>query len=430
MIKPILQLYPMIPAAGETEREALRPLGRNVERYQTVVHGMTDLVKAADELGFWGVSTIEHHFHSEGYEVGPSPGLLNAHWAAVTKRIRIGQLGYTMSAQSPFRVAEDTAIIDHLTRGRSFVGFSRGYQARWTNILGQHVGVRATLSPAGMDQERRAAMGQTELAHETENDRINREVFEENIEIVLKAWTSDSIDHRSSRWQVPFPYETGIDWKMRETTKRFGAEGEIGEDGMVRRVSVVPAPYTQPHPPVFVASNASIETVEYCGTRGFIPTYFSAVGRAGKFGRVYAERARDSGFDVAIGENQALVRWMQIGDTTADARQAISDYDVEIYKNLYQPLTPVMPFDPADPVQSVIDCGLWMYGTVDEVRDQFVRQWEELPAEYVVLIVHYAQQPFDSVVRNMELFMEHVKPALDELTAYAPSAARVRTGGG
>ena len=74
MVKPILQLYPVLPAESEEERASLRPLGRNVERYHDVVHGMVDLVKAADDLGFWGVSTIEHHFHSEGYEVGPSPG--------------------------------------------------------------------------------------------------------------------------------------------------------------------------------------------------------------------------------------------------------------------------------------------------------------------------------------------------------------------
>ena len=91
MIKPILQLYPMIPAADEAERAALRPAGRNAERYQDVVRGMNELVKAAEEIGFWGVSAIEHHFHSEGYEVGPNPGLLNAHWAAITDTINIGQ---------------------------------------------------------------------------------------------------------------------------------------------------------------------------------------------------------------------------------------------------------------------------------------------------------------------------------------------------
>ena len=51
------------------------------------------------------------------------------------------------------------------------------------------------------------------------------------------------------------------------------------------------------------------------------------------------------------------------------------------------------------------------------MRDQYVELWQ-LPAEYVVLIYHWAQQPAESVVRQLELFMEHVKPALDEMTPY------------
>jgi hypothetical protein len=39
MLKVILQLYPVIPAANEAEREALRPIGRNRERYQETLTG-------------------------------------------------------------------------------------------------------------------------------------------------------------------------------------------------------------------------------------------------------------------------------------------------------------------------------------------------------------------------------------------------------
>ena len=135
MVKVIVQLYPMIPAKDEEERAAKRPIARNSELYQEVLTGWHDIVKAADEMGVWGIATIEHHFHSEGYEVGPNPGVLNGYWAATTKNIRIGQMGYVMSANNPIRVAEETAILDHLTRGRFFVGFARGYQSRWVNVL-------------------------------------------------------------------------------------------------------------------------------------------------------------------------------------------------------------------------------------------------------------------------------------------------------
>ena len=71
-----------------------------------------------------------------------------------------------------------------------------------------------------------------------------------------------------------------------------------------------------------------------------------------------------------------------------------------------------------DLVDPMINTGLCMAGNTSEIRDQFVAQWKHLPAEYVILIYHYAQQPKESVIKNLKLFMEEVKPALDELTDY------------
>jgi hypothetical protein len=60
MAKPkvIVNMYPVLPAADEADRAAKRPIGRNSEIYNTVLHEMVDIVKAADDLGVWGVSTI------------------------------------------------------------------------------------------------------------------------------------------------------------------------------------------------------------------------------------------------------------------------------------------------------------------------------------------------------------------------------------
>lgn len=421
MVKVILQLYPVIPASRQ-ERIDNRPIGRDAARYQNVLRDWHDVVRAADDMGLWGVSSIEHHFHSEGYEVGPNPGLMDAYWAAITKNVRVGQLGYVMSAQNPFRVAEDTAIIDHLSRGRSFVGFARGYQARWTNILGQHLGARATLSPTGMPPEKLAEWTEAEQAQRLDDDRVNRDVFEEQLDLVLKAWTESSLD-ANGRWQVPFPYDEGIDWTM-TATKEMGAEGEMDEHNRIRRVSVVPAPLTQPHPPVFVSSNASRETVEYCGRRGFIPTYFSKIDRAAEYAAAYVEAAAEVGHKVPYGKNQAVVRWGQIGETEKAAREAVMAYDVDIFRDLYAGTTPMI-FDPAEPVQSVLNSGLWVVGDIEQVKDQYIELWEKMPSEYVVLIYHFAQQPKESVIRNLELLMEHVKPSLDKITdaAYAEDGA-------
>lgn len=410
MVKVILQLYPVIPAESEQERIELRPLGRNRGRYQETLLGWHEIVKAADELGLWGVATVEHHFHSEGYEVGPSPGVLNAHWASITNKVRVGALGYVMSTQDPIRVAEETAILDHLTQGRYFVGFARGYQSRWTNVLGQHVGgVAATSDGSAQDEQ-------------------NRRVFEEQVDLVLRSWKNDSIEQNSDLWRIPNNDGNGPDaWPMTEWTRILGAPGEVNDRGELKRISVVPAPYTDPHPPVFVSSNSSLTTVEWAGDKGFIPVYFSSIGNASHYGPAYVKAAERAGSEVSLGQKQAIVRWPRIGKTRDDALHEMAEYDGDIFKHFYEPFLPAAKESSKSltrnsprsaTVEPMLNSGLWIAGNVSEVRDEFVSQWKALPAEYAVLIYHYAQHPKESVIENLRLFMSEVKPALDEISQY------------
>lgn len=412
MVKIILNTFPVLPAESPEERAAMRPLGRNVQRYQEVVRGWTDIVKAVDEMGLWGFATIEHHFHSEGYEVSPNPGVLNGYWAAITKNMRIGQLGYVMSTQNPIRVAEETAVLDHLAEGRFFVGFARGYQDRWTNTLGQHLGAQAAHSDGS------AA------------DNINRDIFEEQVDMVLEAWTQESIDHNSPLWQVPYPYDKGTEWWMAESTKWLGAPGEIGEDGNVHRVSVVPAPYQQPYPPVFVASLGSPKSIEYAAKKDFIPVYFGPRQRTVEQGPRYQAIAKEHGRDYALGEHMCLVRNIEIGRDGNDTYVKLAKHDEDVWRNFINPVLKVV--DPekalADDATSrevgdaMIHNDNFVAGTVEEVRDELVREWKELPAEYLCLIMHYAQHPKEDVIWTMETFMREIKPALDELTSYEKSS--------
>lgn len=411
MVKVLLQLYPVIPAESEAERIALRPLGRNRERYQEVLRGWNEIVQAADELGVWGVASPEHHFHSEGYEVCPSPGVLATHWGAITEKVRVGALGYTMTTQDPIRVAEEIAIIDHLTQGRTFAGFSRGYQSRWTDVLGQHVGGVATLSDG------------------SEDDVHNRRLFEEQLDIVIKAWTDDAICHDSDIWKIPnTPGSGNSAWPMAEWTARMGAPGEMSEGGRLEKISVVPAPYTDPHPPVFVASNSSVETVRWAGERGFVPVYFANIGTASSHGPSYVDGAASAGRKVALGQNQGIVRWPRIADTRAAALDDLAEHDGDIFKHFYEPILGAVKADHvrsvavdaprSASVEPMLKSGLFIAGSVSEVRDEYVRQWKDLPAEYAVLIYHYAQQPKESVIENLRLFMSEIVPALDEVIDY------------
>jgi alkanesulfonate monooxygenase SsuD/methylene tetrahydromethanopterin reductase-like flavin-dependent oxidoreductase (luciferase family) len=396
--KVIVQLYPVLPAEDRADRERKRPLGRNREVYHRVLHESLDLVKEIDRMGVWGISTIEHHLHSEGYEVGPNPGVLNAWWASVVKNAYVGALGYVMATRDPIRVAEETAILDHMTNGRFFVGLTRGYQARWTNILGQFIDAVATLSDGSAD------------------DVKNRELFEERTLMLLKCWAQDSVEDNQPHYQIPYPYETGVRgypaWKSAQTA---GGAGEVGPDGTIRRVSVVPSTYTRPHPPVFVAMSGSAASIPFLARHGFRPTYFTSLDNVLQFARLYVDEARAAGHPFALGERQNIVRWIHVGRDEREFRDRLLRYDYEMYVNFYTAFFSKLPqfTDQESTLQSMQDSGIFMGGTVEQLKQQWRHIYATLPAEYITLIWHYAQAPKEVVLEELDVFMNKVLPELD-----------------
>jgi alkanesulfonate monooxygenase SsuD/methylene tetrahydromethanopterin reductase-like flavin-dependent oxidoreductase (luciferase family) len=175
-MKFMMFVLPTVPGTLE-ERQRLRPIGRNNERYQQMLDELRQLVVLAEEAGFDVFATTEHHFHSEGYEASVAPLLLYTDLAARTQRIKFASLGLVLPAWDPLRVAEEIAILDHLTKGRFYAGFARGYQDRWVNVLGQQY--HATGAP--MDG--------------SAIDQHNRDVYEEMLDIIRKAWTEDAITY-------------------------------------------------------------------------------------------------------------------------------------------------------------------------------------------------------------------------------------------
>src|SRR3977135_1172068 len=103
-MKFMLFVLPTVPATLE-ERQRLRPIGRNTERYQRMVDELRKLAVFADDAGFDVFATTEHHFHSEGYEASVAPLLLYADLAARTKQISFAPLALVLPSQDPLRVA-------------------------------------------------------------------------------------------------------------------------------------------------------------------------------------------------------------------------------------------------------------------------------------------------------------------------------------
>jgi alkanesulfonate monooxygenase SsuD/methylene tetrahydromethanopterin reductase-like flavin-dependent oxidoreductase (luciferase family) len=410
MAKPkvIVQLYPMIPTDGEDDRKARAPVGADSDAYYKAVHEWTDIVKAADEMGVWGMSTIEHHLHSEGYEVGPNPGVLNAHWAAHTKNIHVGALGYVLATQDPIRVAEETAIIDHLTHGKYFVGFARGYQKRWTDILGQ-----ASDAPASTSDGSAA-------------DLLNRKIFEERLEMIIDCWTKDSVELNGEFYQAPYPIETGVQgYPGDDIARSAGAEGEVDDDGNIRRICVVPKPFQKPHPPVFIGVHKSPETIEYCAQHGYHPCYFNPTDVVIDLAKMYLEEANKAGHNLQLGERQNIVRQTRIAPNREEFKRRVMKYDVDIFKNFYSVFANhnVERAESSDEAafEAMKNTSFLTGGTVDDAIAYWRGIFDQAPFEYITLIWHFAQQPKDLVLEEIQAFMEKVLPELD-VPDYASAA--------
>jgi len=160
--------------------------------------------QVADRLGFDSIWLAELHFNAR-FSVMPSPLLAAAAIARTTSNIKIGTAVNLVSLHHPVRLAEETATLDILSRGRAIFGIGRGSNANHFEGYG---------------------IDQTE----------GRESFREAVDFILKAWTSEELTYKGQYYQA-------------------------------KGLSVVPKPYQKPHPPVYVASN-SADTFELVGSMG------------------------------------------------------------------------------------------------------------------------------------------------------------------
>jgi alkanesulfonate monooxygenase SsuD/methylene tetrahydromethanopterin reductase-like flavin-dependent oxidoreductase (luciferase family) len=86
------------------------------------------LGELADELGFHALWPVEHHFHD--YAFCPDNTVFLANMAARTKRILLGTGAVILPWNTPLRVAEKIALLDHLADGRVLFGMGRGLARR------------------------------------------------------------------------------------------------------------------------------------------------------------------------------------------------------------------------------------------------------------------------------------------------------------
>ena len=145
------------------------------ERLTGVFDKAEAIARLMDRTGYDTFWLAEHHFQREGYECIPNILMLSLHLAHLTKRIKFG-CGFNIAPMwHPLRLAEDFATADVLTGGRVVFGVGRGYHTREVEVFGAPM----------LDQD------------------ANRELFEEQVELVLKAFDEPAFAHHGKHYTIP-----------------------------------------------------------------------------------------------------------------------------------------------------------------------------------------------------------------------------------
>src|SRR6185436_11117533 len=124
----------------------------------------------SESLGFDEIWVPEQHFSP--YCLAGDALLLAGHLAARTRRVRIGTAVVNLTFTHPLRFAERVALLDHATGGRVDVGIGRGYQFPQYGVFGIPI-----------------------------DD--TRAIFEEALDVVLRAWTGDEFSHQGRWFRIP-----------------------------------------------------------------------------------------------------------------------------------------------------------------------------------------------------------------------------------
>ena len=385
-MKVSLFYLPSIGSRADIERGMA---GMRGDLYDRMLHEVSAQARLADDLGYDSISFTEHHFHIEGFELSNNPILLDLYIAMQTKRLRVGQLGIVLPAQNPIRVAEDIAMLDHMTGGRVNAGFARGYQRRWVDIMAQQTHGISGAQPHQHD----------------EIDAANREAFEECFAIIKKAWSDEMLTHQGRYWRIP-PGDTP--WTL-EATRLWG-RGVTGD--MVRSVGVVPKPVKKPHPPIFQPFASSERSIRWCAQEGvtaILPPLHPATERA-----LYDLYADASGRPP--GEGIGVLRDVIIADTDDEALALWGDGGVfcgrmwfepfGFSKGLEDPRTGELP--------DVRGSGLALVGTVDSVTRQLEGLMKRLPVKWLFAWMYNGLVPHANLMKSIELFATKVLPRVSD----------------
>ncbi len=359
--------------------------------FDRVIAEGRDIAQYCDRTGWHSIWNTEHHFGHEGLEVCPNPVMMGTDLAARTERIRIGQAANIVTFRHPIQLAEDLAMLDHMSAGRLEVGVGRGVYPRETVNMNPMADVR--------------------------NPEVNRALFAETLEVMKRCWTEEFFSFEGEFFQFPVP---GVSFSHAMSPPR--PENTDPDTGHITALAVIPKPFQRPHPPLWqvVDTPPSIDFAARNDLQAmfWIPPTDSLIPRFEAY-RDAASEAR--GLELGFGEGIAVLRDLFVTETMAEAERLAGDGIVRYmewvceFRGIGNHRYPGEELPETGGKLDLLSYE-WLhprnmlFGTADYVIEKIQEMREKLNLRTLLLWSNFPGVPHEAVMDSITLFTEQVMP--------------------
>ena len=327
----------------------------------------------AAACGFDGVCVNEHH--QTAYGLMPAPNLIASALIERTRgtRVKIAVLGRALPiVNNPVTIAEEFAMLDNMSEGRLIAGFVRGIGCEYHSSM--------------------------------VNPILSHERFHEAHDLIVQAWTRDG----------PFDF--------------------VGEHYNLNYVSLWPRPVQLPHPPIWVPSQGSRETIEWVAApeRKYpLLMAFSPVDTVVRFHEAYRKAALDFGYEVS-GDQLGWSTPVYVGESDEEAYAEAAPHIEALFNHFFHiPLEYLFPpgYTSINSFQAMMEFrkglatskqtlsdlmtrGNCIVGSPKTVAARIRELHERTGFRLMVPMIQFGTLPDDLVRKSTKLFASEVAPAL------------------
>ena len=351
------------------------------ERLASVFDKTDAIATTMDEKGYDTFWMAEHHFQREGYECIGNLLMEAVHLCHITENIKIG-CGFNIAPMwHPLRLAEDFATADILTKGRTIFGVGRGYHTREVEVFGAPM----------LDAD------------------ANRDLFEEQVDIIFKAFNNESFSHEGKNYTIPprVPYR--------------GYELE--------EITLVPRPVTTPvecWQPVVSASDRGLRFMAKHGIKGIIGGGAAPGGAQQNVVEAWQKIEAEHGRETELGGNLIISFSVYLAESAQQGIRETRSFFEENMK-MFAPLGFVRGLTDdqiealGDPdrvytaglptLDEAVEGGSWLIGTPEMVTEQLMSIQKQYPGLQEINVGMPVGTPQSVIIEQLEQFAEEVMPA-------------------